>query len=101
MIPVGPHAERTAADSNLSTGGQPVTDRHGDRDDRSDLTTSHRAGHCAYTAGQHGSADTTLVISRWQYAGTGLLPELAHLAERHILRHARRNVIVGMRGCSV
>ncbi|WP_128983846.1 replication initiator [Streptomyces roseicoloratus] len=78
--PVGPRAERTAADSNLPTGGQPVTDRHADRDDRSDLTTGHRAGHCAATAGQRGNADTTLVISHWQYAGTGLLPELAHLA---------------------
>ncbi|MFI5871364.1 replication initiator [Streptomyces sp. NPDC051445] len=75
--PVDPLAERTAADSNLPTGGQPVTDRHGDRGDRGDLT----AGHCADTAGQRGNADTTLVISHWQYAGTGLLPELAHLAD--------------------
>ena len=27
------------------------------------------------------AADTTLVISHWQYAGTGLLPELEHLAD--------------------
>ncbi|MGO4751771.1 Replication initiation protein, partial [Streptomyces sp. 2MCAF27] len=26
-------------------------------------------------------SDTTLVISHWQYAGTGLLPELEHLAD--------------------
>jgi hypothetical protein len=85
--PVGPRAEQTAVGNNVSTGGQPVTDRHGDRDDRSDLTTGHRAGHCADTGGQCGSADTTLVISHWQYAGTGLLPELAHLAD---LLEARR-----------
>nr|WP_307835360.1 replication initiator [Streptomyces adelaidensis] len=78
--PVGPRAEQTAVGSNLPTSGQPVADRHGDRDDRSDLTAGHRAGPCADTAGQRGNADTTLVISHWQYAGTGLLPELAHLA---------------------
>nr|WP_256177183.1 replication initiator [Kitasatospora aureofaciens] len=67
--------------------GQPVTDRHSDRDDRADLTAGHtdpgpghRAGHRAKD-GRSGGADTTLVISRWQYAGTGLLPELAHLTD--------------------
>ncbi|MEZ0090411.1 hypothetical protein ABH925_001559 [Streptacidiphilus sp. EB129] len=67
--------------------GQPVTDRHGDRDDRSDLTgghthpgPGHRTGHHD-RRGRSGDADTTRVISHWQYAGTGLLPELAHLAE--------------------
>jgi hypothetical protein len=85
--PVGPRAEQTAVGSNVSTGGQPVSDRRGNRDDRSDLTAGHRAGHCADTVGQRGSADTTLVISHWQYAGTGLLPELAHLAD---LLEARR-----------
>ncbi|MFJ9026548.1 replication initiator [Streptomyces sp. NPDC102259] len=79
--PVGPRAEQTAVGSNLPTDGQPVADRHGDRDDRSDLTAGHQAGHCADTAGQRGNADTTLVISHWQYAGTGLLPELEHLAD--------------------
>jgi hypothetical protein len=28
--PVGPRAEQSTADSNLSTGQQPVSDRHGD-----------------------------------------------------------------------
>ncbi len=67
--------------------GQSVTDRHSDRDDRTDLTAGHtdpgpghRAGHNAKD-GRSGSADTTLVISHWQYTGTGLLPELAHLAD--------------------
>ncbi|MGN5380526.1 replication initiator [Streptomyces lasalocidi] len=82
--PVGPCAEQPASGSNVSTGGQPVTDQHGDG---SDLTTGHRAGHCADTAGQRGSGDTTLVISHWQYTGTGLLPEHAHLAD---LLEARR-----------
>ncbi|WP_053763721.1 replication initiator [Streptomyces sp. AS58] len=47
-----------------------------------------RAGHCTdLAAGQHTivrkhvASDTTLVISHWQYAGTGLLPELEHLAD--------------------
>ena len=84
--PVGPHIERTATDSNLSTGGQPVTDRHSDRDDHGELTAGHRTGHHD-AAGQRGSADTTLIVSHWQYAGTGLLPELAHLAD---LLEARR-----------
>ncbi|MEW2120315.1 replication initiator [Streptomyces sp. NPDC005474] len=78
--PVGPRAEQSSADSNLSTGQQPVSDRHGHCDDHGDLTAGHRAGHHD-AAGQRGSADTTLVISHWQYAGTGLLPELEHLAD--------------------
>ncbi|WP_034087586.1 replication initiator [Streptacidiphilus albus] len=67
--------------------GRPVTDRHGDRDDRSDLTAGHTDSGPGHRTGQHdkrgrsGDADTTLVISHWQYAGTGLLPELAHLAD--------------------
>ncbi|WP_428846380.1 replication initiator [Kitasatospora hibisci] len=68
-------------------GGRSVTDRHSDRNDRSDLTAGHtdpgpghRAGHRAKN-GRSGGPDTTLVISHWQYAGTGLLPELAHLAD--------------------
>ncbi|MFF8993632.1 replication initiator [Streptomyces sp. NPDC014983] len=63
--------------------GQPVTDRRGDRDDRNDLTTGYTGpgpGHRAKD-GRSGGPDTTLVISHWQYAGTGLLPELAHLAD--------------------
>jgi len=75
---VGRHAEQGPVGE-----GRPVTDRHGDRDDRSDLT----AGHSDPGPGHHdrhrssGDADMTLVISHWQYAGTGLLPELAHLAD--------------------
>jgi len=67
--------------------GHSVTDRHSDRDDRAALTaghtdpgTGHRAGHHTEDR-RHGGADMTLVISHWQYAGTGLLPELAHLAD--------------------
>ncbi len=75
-------------DGQEPTGeGQPVTDRHSDRDDGDDLTAGHtdpgpghRAGHRAKDA-RSGGADTTLVISHWQYTGTGLLPELAHLAD--------------------
>ncbi|MEU9130705.1 replication initiator [Kitasatospora sp. NPDC048540] len=71
---VGPRPEQTEAGNILPTGGQPDSDRRGDRDDHGDLTAGHRAG-------QHGGTDTTLVLSHWQYAGTGLLPELAHLAD--------------------
>ncbi|MEU9131809.1 replication initiator [Kitasatospora sp. NPDC048540] len=63
---------------------QPVTDRHSDRDDLTAGHTNpgpgHRAGHRA-KEGRSGGVDTTLVISHWQYEGTGLLPELAHLAD--------------------
>ncbi|WP_371479163.1 replication initiator [Kitasatospora sp. NBC_00315] len=65
-------------------GGRSVTDRHGDHDDliagHTDRGPGHPAGHRA-NDGRSGGADTTLVISHWQYAGTGLLPELAHLAD--------------------
>lgn len=67
--------------------GRPVTDRHGDRDDSRDLTAGHTDPGPGHRTGHHerhgrsGDADTTLVISHWQYAGTGLLPELAHLAD--------------------
>jgi hypothetical protein len=44
-----------------------------------DLAAGHAAGHRQVT-GQYDGSDTTLVISHWQYAGTGLLPELEHLA---------------------
>ncbi|MFI9276041.1 replication initiator [Kitasatospora sp. NPDC052896] len=79
---VGRHSGQDRANE-----GQPVTDRHSDRDDRSDLTTGHTDTAPGHLSGQraenrrHGSTDTTLVISHWQYAGTGLLPELAHLAD--------------------
>ena len=67
--------------------GQPVTDQHSDRDDRADLAaghTDHGPSHCAgqrATSGRRVGTDTTLVISQWQYTGSGLLPELAHLAD--------------------
>jgi len=66
--------------------GQPVTDRLSDRDDRDDLAAGHTDPDAGHRAGQratsrrHGGTDTTLVISHWQYTGSGLLPELAHLA---------------------
>ncbi|WP_435809835.1 replication initiator [Streptomyces mirabilis] len=55
------------------TGGSPVDDRAGHP---TDLAPGHRN-----IAGQRVDSDTTLVISHWQYAGTGLLPELEHLAD--------------------
>nr|WP_280671934.1 replication initiator [Kitasatospora sp. MAP12-44] len=67
--------------------GQSVIDRHSDCDDRSALIAGHTDPGPGHHAGHHekrersGGADTTLVISHWQYAGTGLLPELAHLAD--------------------
>jgi hypothetical protein len=54
------------------TGGSPVGDQAGHS---TDLAPGHRN-----IAGQRVDSDTTLVISHWQYAGTGLLPELEHLA---------------------
>ena len=86
--------------------GQPVTDQHSDRDDltagHTDPDAGHRSGQRA-TSGRHDGTDTTLVISHWQYTGSGLLTELAHLSDllaaapkprpeqpsRH--RHARRS----------
>ncbi|OON80521.1 hypothetical protein B1H18_11445 [Streptomyces tsukubensis] len=54
------------------TGGFPVGERAGH-------STDPVAGHRDIT-GQHVDSDTTLVISHWQYTGTGLLPEHDHLA---------------------
>ncbi|MFI8104008.1 replication initiator [Streptomyces sp. NPDC086023] len=64
----------------------PVSDRAGHP---TDLAPGHRPGH-GHSTGHHpghrdiaarpDGSDTTLVISHWQYAGTGLLPELEHLA---------------------
>ncbi|MDH6134911.1 hypothetical protein P3T37_004320 [Kitasatospora sp. MAA4] len=73
--------------------GRPVTDRHGDR---SDLTAGHSDPGPGHRTGQYerhgrsGGADTTLVISHWQYAGSGLLPELAHLANLLTAIRSRR-----------
>jgi hypothetical protein len=67
--------------------GWPFTDQHSDRTDRADLTAGHtdpEAGHrSGHRAGSERQVDmdTTLVISHWQYTGSGLLPELAHLAD--------------------
>ncbi|MCX4859637.1 replication initiator [Streptomyces canus] len=55
------------------TGGSPIGDQ---AQHSTDLTAGHRN-----SAGQRVDSDTTLVISHWQYAGTGLLPELEHLAD--------------------
>jgi hypothetical protein len=54
------------------TDGSPADDRAGHP---YDLAPGHRN-----IAGQRVDSDTTLVLSHWQYAGTGLLPELEHLA---------------------
>ncbi|MEW1860701.1 replication initiator [Streptomyces sp. NPDC088194] len=67
--------------------GRSVTDQQSDRSDHADLTAGHTDPGPGHRAGQRTRSgrrvgtDTTLVISHWQYAGTGLLPELAHLAD--------------------
>ncbi|NEC86489.1 replication initiator [Streptomyces sp. SID12501] len=53
--------------------GSPVEDRTGHP---TDLAPGHHN-----SARQRVDSDTTLVISHWQYAGTGLLPEHEHLAD--------------------
>ncbi|GAA3246742.1 replication initiator protein RepSA [Streptomyces thermocoprophilus] len=69
------------------TDSTPVSDRAGHS---TDLAAGHRPGHGHSTghrpdhrdiAAQPNGSDTTLVVSHWQYAGTGLLPELEHLAD--------------------
>ncbi|MFC9634339.1 replication initiator [Streptomyces mirabilis] len=59
------------------TDGSPVGD---DAAHSTDLAAGQRSGH-GNIVGQRVDSDTTLVISHWQYAGTGLLPELEHLAD--------------------
>ena len=72
QTPTPPSAETQSG----QTGGSPI----GDQAQRStDLVAGHRLGH-RNIAGQRVDSDTTLVISHWQHAGTGLLPELEHLA---------------------
>ncbi|GHH86367.1 replication initiator [Streptomyces capitiformicae] len=66
-------APASAETQSDQTGGSPVGDRAGHS---TDLAAGHRN-----IVGQHVGPDTTLVISHWQYAGTGLLPELEHLAD--------------------
>ncbi|MEV6669344.1 replication initiator [Streptomyces sp. NPDC051162] len=65
-----PASAETQADQ---TDGSPGGDRAGHP---TDLAAGHRD-----IAGQRVDSDTTLVISHWQYAGTGLLPELEHLTD--------------------
>ncbi|WP_284581947.1 replication initiator [Streptomyces sp. 2P-4] len=65
-----PVSDRAGHPTDLAAGHRPS---HGN-------STGHRPGHRDITARPDGS-DTTLVISHWQYAGTGLLPELEHLAD--------------------
>lgn len=71
------HAEERPDD------GRSVIDQQTGPSDHADLIAGHtdpdnghraRSGRCAGT-------DRTLVIAHWQYAGSGLLPELAHLAD--------------------
>ncbi|CAM5278153.1 Replication initiation protein OS=Streptomyces alboniger OX=132473 GN=CP975_18405 PE=4 SV=1 [Streptomyces alboniger] len=71
---------QTPASAEMQAGqtdGSPVGDRAGHP---TDLAAGHRLGH-GNIAGQRVDSDTTLVISHWQYAGTGLLPELEHLGD--------------------
>ncbi|WP_285779916.1 replication initiator [Microtetraspora sp. NBRC 13810] len=65
-----PGSDRAGHSTDLAAGHRPD---HGH-------STGHRPGHRDIAARPDGS-DTTLVISHWQYAGTGLLPELEHLAD--------------------
>ncbi len=83
---IGRHDAQTPAPTSASasaetqagqTGGSPIGDRAGHS---IDLAAGHRLGH-GNIAGQRVGSGTTLVISHWQYAGTGLLPELEHLAD--------------------
>ncbi|MFD5110079.1 replication initiator [Streptomyces cinereoruber] len=85
----GPQTQAPASAETQAgqTDGTPVSDRAGHSTDlaaghRPDHghSTGHRPGHCDI-AGRPDGSDTTLVISHWQYAGTGLLPELEHLAD--------------------
>ncbi|MCX5093845.1 Replication initiation protein [Streptomyces sp. NBC_00365] len=77
-------APASAETQTGQTCGSPVGDRAGHP---TDLAAGHRPGH-DNIAGQRVDSDTTLVISHWQYAGTGLLPELEHLA--HLLAAKRQ-----------
>ncbi|MFJ6139009.1 replication initiator [Kitasatospora sp. NPDC092286] len=64
--------------------GRSVTDQQSDRADltagHTDPDSGHRAGQRT-KSGRRVGTDTTMVISHWQYTGSGLLPELAHLAD--------------------
>ncbi|WP_307626904.1 replication initiator [Streptomyces turgidiscabies] len=59
------------------TGSSPIGDQ---AQHSTDPAAGHRPGH-RNIAGQRVDSDTTLLISHWQYAGTGLLPEHEHLAD--------------------
>jgi hypothetical protein len=82
QTPTPPSAETQAG----QTGGNPIGDQ---AQHSTDLTAGHRPGH-RNIAGQRVDSDTTLVISHWQYAGTGLLPELEHLADLLAARRQTR-----------
>ncbi|SES49862.1 hypothetical protein SAMN04487983_10951, partial [Streptomyces sp. yr375] len=66
-------ASASAQTQASQTDGSPVGDR---AEHPTDLATGR-----PNIAGQHVDSDTTLVISHWQYTGTGLLPEHEHLAD--------------------
>ncbi|MET7684324.1 replication initiator [Streptomyces sp. NPDC005423] len=70
-------APTSAETQTGQTGGSPVGAR---AEHSTNLADGHRPGH-RNTAGRRVDSDTTLVVSHWQYAGTGLLPELEHLAD--------------------
>ncbi|MCQ9177977.1 Replication initiation protein [Streptomyces sp. IBSBF 2953] len=73
QTPNPPSAETQAG----QTGGSPIGDQ---AQHSTDPAAGHRPGH-RNSAGQRVDSDSTLVISHWQYAGIGLLPELEHLAD--------------------
>ncbi|MFJ7997953.1 replication initiator [Streptomyces sp. NPDC096310] len=66
-------APAPASTQSGQTSGSPIGDQ-------AQHSTDPTAGH-HNIAGQRVDSDTTLVISHWQYAGTGLLPEHEHLAD--------------------
>ncbi|WP_425315087.1 replication initiator [Streptomyces purpureus] len=77
QTPTPAPASASAKTQAGQTGGSPVGDQ---AQHSTDPAAGHRPGH-RNSAGQRVDSDTTLVISHWQYAGTGLLPELEHLAD--------------------
>ncbi|MGY3334025.1 hypothetical protein ACVW0K_000124 [Streptomyces filamentosus] len=87
QTPAPASASASAETQAGQTDSTPVSDRAGHS---TDLAAGHRPGHGHSTghrpdhrdiAAQPNGSDTTLVVSHWQYAGTGLLPELEHLAD--------------------
>ncbi|WP_327724781.1 Replication initiation protein [Streptomyces europaeiscabiei] len=70
----------TPASTETQTGQTDGNQVSNDAGHPTDLAAGRRPGH-RNIDGQGVDSDTTLVISHWQYAGTGLLPELEHLAD--------------------